>query len=165
MKKNNNVKNTGLKNKGLKSLIKKVDPISFALVLLLGAATTFAGFQLVMNTGETPVVNPNVGMGETDMPTIANDPEIARLLEETVIAPVETETLEVTINFFDAEADAADLVNSFFYFPVGNTKISHQSRGMSFGCSSEEAINVVASLTGTVVSVEEDVLQIGRAHV
>ena len=158
MKKNNNVKNTG-NNKGLKKLMKKVDPISFALVLLLGAATTFAGFQLMTNTGETPVVNPNVGMGETDMPTIANDPEVTRLLEEVVIAPLETETLQVTMNFFNSESDATDLINSFFYFQVGNSKVSHQSNGMSFRCSSEDATNVVAALSGTVLAVEDDILR------
>ena len=151
--------NKNVKKSGLKKLMKKVDPISFALVMLLGASATFAGVQLARNTGETPVVNPNVGMGETDMPVVATDPEVARLLEETVMAPIESETLEVTMNFFNSEADATELVNSFFYFQVGNSKISHQSRGMSFRCSSEDATNVVAALSGTIVSVEDDVLR------
>jgi len=149
-----------IKNFKIKNLFKKVDPISFALVLLLGASATFAGFQLAFNTGDTPVVNPHLTMdGEEDMAVTANDPEIARLLEETVIAPIQSEDFEVTMQYFDSGADATELVNHFFYYQVGASKYSHQSKGMSFRGSDDEATNVVAALSGTVVNVEDEILR------
>lgn len=144
----------------LKSMFKKVDPVSFALVALLGVSTTFAGFQWAFNSGETPVLNPNLAMdGEQDMAVTAKDPEIARLLQEELIAPVEGEDYEVTMRFFDSEADATELVNSLFYYGVGSGKYSHQSRGMSFRGANNEEANVVAALSGTVVEVEEEILK------
>ena len=45
---------TNLKNK---KLFKKIDPISFALVVLLGASATFAGVQLALTGINDPAVS------------------------------------------------------------------------------------------------------------
>lgn len=152
--------NNKMKNFKFKKLFKKVDPVSFALVALLGASATFAGFQWAFNSGETPVLNPNLAIdGEQDMAVTGNDPEVARLLQESVIAPIDCENFEVTMRFFNTEADATELVNSFFYYPAGSGKYSHQSRGMSFRGANDEETNVVAALSGTVIGVEDEILK------
>lgn len=134
------------------SKFKKIDPISFALVLILGASAIFAGIQMAINTGTQPV---SVLEGDDSIPAHAN-PEIQRLLEENFAVPIDGDNFEVTLEFFNRGAsDATELTNSFFFFPVGGIISSTQSFGTSFSGPNDEVVNVVAALSGTVVAVDE----------
>ena len=76
-----------------KKLFKKIDPISLALVVLLGASATFAGVQLWLTgmNGDQTVSNPSnsdndiVYVNEDGTTTVnkTTDPETLALLEES----------------------------------------------------------------------------------
>jgi len=144
---------TNVKGKGF---FKKVDPISFALVVLLGASASFAAFQLVWNA-DAPVVSPGVvDNDDSTIPVVSN----VAWLEEEVISPLETEEVAVMTSFFDAEADsAAAIADSLFVFPVGSgAYMSQNSFGTSFAAANGDVANVVSMLSGVVTSVEHDEL-------
>ena len=150
--------NEKIKNFKLKKFFKRVDPISLALVLLLGASATFAGVQLTRNTVEIPVISPSnqPNQEEEDVAAALNDPEVIRLLEESVLTPIESQEFEVTTQFFNPDNDTAEIAQSIFYYQIGRGKYSHLSRGMSFRGAGDEAVNVVAVLSGTVSSIVDD---------
>ena len=99
---------TKLKNK---KLFKKIDPISFALVVLLGASATFAGVQLWLTgiNGDQTVSNPANGNQETvgtkgDETTAVNkttDAKTVALLQETVKSPLDVKNVEVAKSYYD----------------------------------------------------------------
>jgi len=142
------------KNKSGKNFFKKVDPISFALVVLLGASATFAAFQLAWNN-DTPVLSPGyTGTEDEATPVSVNNPE---WLEETVISPLETTDVAVMTTFFDVEADSPEaIMESLFYFTVGSRAISEQSWGTSFSDANNDVVNVVSVLSGVVTDVWHD---------
>ena len=147
-------------NVKVKNFFKKVDPISFALVVLLGASATFAAFQLAGNGGvATPVINQ--GIGDTDDTALVglSNPE---WLEEAVIYPIDSETVAVTTTFFNVEADSYDeVVDSVFLFQVGNRLFGEQSLGTSFRDYDNEVVNVVSVLSGVVSEIQHDELTRG----
>lgn len=147
------------KNK-TKNFFKKVDPISFALVVLLGASATFAAFMLASNaTLDIPVLN----IGDTDdetAPVITNP----QWLEETVISPLQSDDWAVMTTFFDVEADSvADIVDSFFVINAGTRLMSEQSWGTSFSGPNNDVVNVVSVLSGVVTDMWHD--EVLRGHV
>jgi len=144
--------------KRFKRFLRKVDPVTFALIALLGISSVFAWYQIAgigTQTPELPVVAPTPDEPEVpvfnpiDIPTAAT-PEI-------FLAPVDTNDYNLTITFFDEESeDSAALASSIFFFEVGNGKYSHPSQGVSFRCDDDNVVNVIAPLSGTVRSVVDD---------
>ncbi|MBQ4164232.1 MAG: M23 family peptidase, partial [Turicibacter sp.] len=143
-----------------KKLFKKIDPISFALVVLLGASATFAGVQLWLTgmDGDQTVSNPSNSDNDIvytteDGTTVVNkttDPEIAALLQEVIKSPLEGEEVTVAKSYYDQTADTTTQVNSLFYYKVGETMYSHESKGISLKDTNNETVNVVAALSGKV---------------
>ena len=152
---------TNLKNK---KLFKKIDPISFALVLLLGASATFAGVQLALTGINDPSVsNPSdVVYTNEDGTTPVNkttDAETVALLQEVIQSPLEGEDVVVAKTFYDQTADTSVQVNSIFSYQVGETMYTHESKGVTLKTSDNEAADVVAVLSGTVLNVKDEVLK------
>lgn len=152
---------TNLKNK---KLFKKIDPISFALVVLLGASATFAGVQLALTGINDPAVsNPSdVVYTNEDGTTTVNkttDAETVALLQEVIQSPLEGEDVIVAKTFYDQTADTSAQVNSIFSYQVGETMYTHESKGVTLKTSDNEATNVVAALSGTVLNVKDEVLK------
>lgn len=152
---------TNLKNK---KLFKKIDPISFALVVLLGASATFAGVQLALTGINDPSVsNPSdVVYTNEDGTTTVNkttDAETVALLQEVIKSPLEGEDVVVAKTFYDQTADTSVQVNSIFSYQVGETMYTHESKGVTLKTSDNEATNVVAALSGTVLNVKDEVLK------
>lgn len=152
---------TNLKNK---KLFKKIDPISFALVVLLGASATFAGVQLALTGINDPAVsNPSdVVYTNEDGTTTVNkttDAETVALLQEVIKSPLEGEDVVVAKTFYDQTADTSVQVNSIFSYQVGETMYTHESKGVTLKTSDNEATNVVAALSGTVLNVKDEVLK------
>ena len=152
---------TNLKNK---KLFKKIDPISFALVVLLGASATFAGVQLALTGINDPSVsNPSdVVYTNEDGTTTVNkttDAETVALLQEVIQSPLEGEDVIVAKTFYDQTADTSVQVNSIFSYQVGETMYTHESKGVTLKTSDNEATNVVAALSGTVLNVKDEVLK------
>ncbi|WP_235069126.1 M23 family metallopeptidase [Turicibacter sp. TJ11] len=152
---------TNLKNK---KLFKKIDPISFALVVLLGASATFAGVQLALTGINDPAVsNPSdVVYTNEDGTTTVNkttDAETVALLQEVIQSPLEGEDVIVAKTFYDQTADTSVQVNSIFSYQVGETMYTHESKGVTLKTSDNEATNVVAALSGTVLNVKDEVLK------
>jgi len=145
--------------KRIKKFLRKVDPITFALIALLGLSSVFAWFQIAGIGTQTPPPLPVVAptpehpelpvFNPVDIPT-AGTPEI-------FLAPVDTNQFNVTTTFFDETSeDSAALASSIFFFQVGNGKYSHPSQGVSFRCEDDNVVNVIASLSGIVRSVVDD---------
>ena len=152
---------TNLKNK---KLFKKIDPISFALVVLLGASATFAGVQLALTGINDPSVsNPSdVVYTNEDGTTTVNkttDAETVALLQEVIKSPLEGEDVVVAKTFYDQTADTSVQVNSIFSYQVGETMYTHESKGVTLKTSDNEATNVVAALSGKVLNVKDEVLK------
>ena len=152
-----------------KKLFKKIDPISLALVVLLGASATFAGVQLWLTgmNGDQTVSNPSnsdndiVYVNEDGTTTInkTTDPETLALLEEVIKSPLEGEEVTVAKSYYDQTADTTTQVNSLFYYKVGETMYSHESKGVSLKDTNNETVNVVAALSGKVASVKDEILK------
>jgi len=152
-----------------KKLFKKIDPISLALVVLLGASATFAGVQLWLTgmDGDQTVSNPSNSDNDIvytteDGTTVVNkttDPEIAALLQEVIKSPLEGEEVTVAKSYYDQTADTTTQVNSLFYYKVGETMYSHESKGISLKDTNNETVNVVAALSGKVASVKDEILK------
>lgn len=144
--------------KRIKTFFKKADPVTFALIALLGVSAVFAWVQIT-GVGRqdvyTPVVAPALDedtapvFNPMDVPTVATP--------EVFITPVDTDDFNVTTTFFDETSeDVAALASSIFFFQVGNGKYSHPSQGVSFACEDDKVVNVVAPLSGIVSSVIDD---------
>ena len=152
-----------------KKLFKKIDPISLALVVLLGASATFAGVQLWLTgmNGDQTVSNPSnsdndivyVNEAGTTRVNKTKDPETLALLEEVIKAPIEGEEVTVAKSYYDQTADTTTQVNSLFYYKVGETMYSHESKGVSLKDTNNETVNVVAALSGKVASVKDEILK------
>lgn len=152
-----------------KKLFKKIDPISLALVVLLGASATFAGVQLWLTgmNGDQTVSNPSnsdndiVYVNEDGTTTVnkTTDPETLALLEEVIKSPIEGEEVTVAKSYYDQTADTTTQVNSLFYYKVGETMYSHESKGVSLKDTNNETVNVVAALSGKVASVKDEILK------
>ncbi len=155
-----------LKNK---KLFKKIDPISFALVVLLGASATFAGVQLWLTgvNGDQTVSNPISGNKETvstkgDETTAVNkttDAKTVALLQETIKYPLEAEDITVAKSYYNQEADTKEQMNSLFSYTVGETKYTQESKGVSLKDSDNKEVNVLAALSGKVLTVKDEVLK------
>lgn len=152
-----------LKNK---KMFKKIDPISFALVVLLGASATFAGVQLYLTgqNGDATVSNPaNSGAysedGSATTVNTTNDEKTVAALKEVVISPLAGEDVEVTKHYYDETADTAVQTQSLFYYKVGDSTYTEGSKGMSLKDKNDEAVNVVAALSGKVASVKDELLK------
>jgi len=138
----------------IKKFFKKADPVTFALIALLGASATFAWIQIASSGGN---VVPVSGPSDEEIPVFNGIEVPASVLSETFIAPVVTENLVTTTTFFDEEAeDAAALVSSIFYFQAGSRMFSHPSQGVSFADADGSVASVVAPLSGVVSSVIDD---------
>ena len=155
-----------LKNK---KLFKKIDPISFALVVLLGASATFAGVQLWLTgvNGDQTVSNPISGNKETvstkgDETTAVNkttDAKTVALLQETIKYPLKEEDITVAKSYYNQEADTKEQMNSLFSYTVGETKYTQESKGVSLKDSDNKEVNVLAALSGKVLTVKDEVLK------
>lgn len=143
--------------KKIKKFLQKCDLVTFALIALLAVSTVFAWTQL-SGTGprveELPVAAPDVEktapvFNPVEIPTVATP--------EVFVVPVETSRFNMTTTFFnETSTDGAVLASGIFYFQVGGGKYSHPSRGVSFACGDDAAVNVIAPLSGTVRSVVDD---------
>ena len=152
-----------------KKVSRKFDPISLALVVLLGASATFAGVQLWLTGvgGDQTVSNPttnenNMVYTNTDETTAVNkttDAQTVALLQETMQSPVEGDDIVVAKSYYDQAADTDIQVNSLFNYKVGDTVYTHESKGVSLKDSDDEIVNVVAALSGTVLSVNDEPLK------
>lgn len=143
----------------IKRFFNKVDPVTFALVALLGVSTVFAWVQIT-GVGRTPETAygpestiPVWTLQET--PSQPTTPVVAT--PETFMAPIDTRDFVVPTTFFNEYTeDATVLASSLFFFQVGNGKYSHPSQGMSFACANGESVNVIAPLSGVVSAVIDD---------
>jgi stage II sporulation protein Q len=137
---------------------KKVDPISLALVVLLGVSATFATWQLAFNQGDAPAITiPTPDVEDDYMAVNSNDPELNRLLNEEIINPVSSENYEVTMNFFIPSEDIATVASSIFWYSVSdNAEFSQESVGMSFSGPNGDVTDVVSVLSGVVSDVHND---------
>jgi len=138
----------------IKKFFKKADPVTFALIALLGASATFAWIQIASSGGN---VVPVSGPSDEEVP-VFNEVEVpTSVMRETFIPPVATEDFTVTTTFFDEEAeDAAALVSSIFYFQAGSRMFSHPSQGASFADAEGAVVDVVAPLSGIISSIVDD---------
>ena len=141
----------------IKRFFKKVDPVTFALIALLGVTTAFAWIQIT-GTGTQEVYVPVVAPDPDEMRPVFNPideiPVVAR--PEVFIAPIETSHFNVTTTFFDETSeDATVLASNIFFFQVGNGKFSHLSQGASFACGDGNVVNVIAPLSGTISSIDD----------
>ena len=144
--------------KRIKRFFKKVDPVTLALIALLGVSSVFAWVQItgVGRDAHVPAVAPTPDTERTapvfspiDLPAIATP--------EVFIAPVDANNFTVKTTFFDeASEDHAALASSIFFFQVGNGKYSHPSQGVSFASEDGNVVDVVAPLSGTIRSVIDD---------
>ena len=157
---------SNLKNK---KLFKKIDPISFALVVLLGASATFAGVQLWLTgmNGNQTVSNPANGDNDVvytngDGTTTVNkttDAKTVALLQEVIKSPLEGEDVVVAKSYYDQTADTSIQVKSLFNYKVGETVYTRESKGVSLKNSNNEEVSVVAALSGKVLTVKDEVLK------
>ena len=146
--------------KRIKSFFKKADPVTLALIALLGASAIFAWIQVTgIGVRDTlvPVVAPVTEEAEIAAP-VFNPIEVPAIATpEVFAAPVDTNHFNVMTTFFDeASADATALASSIFFFQVGNGKYSHPSQGVSFACEDNNVVNVIAPLSGIIRSVIDD---------
>ena len=148
---------SNLKNK---KLFKKIDPISFALVVLLGASATFAGVQLWLTgmNGNQTVSNPANGDGTTTV-NKTTDAKTVALLQEVIKSPLEGEDVVVAKSYYDQTADTSIQVKSLFNYKVGETVYTRESKGVSLKNSNNEEVSVVAALSGKVLTVKDEVLK------
>ena len=142
-----------------KNFIKKADLVTFALIALLGISTVFAITQLTRTASEYPDIpvtvideDPRPVFNEFDFPEI---PVIATPAPEVFIVPVDTTNYSITTTFFDEESDDV-AASSLFFFELGGGKYSHLSQGVSFTCGDDGVVSVVAPLSGTISSIEDD---------
>jgi len=146
--------------KRIKRFLKKADPVTLALVALLGVSSVFAWVQIVGPGGgnTVPVTAPAREDAEEDLPVfspIEEAPVFGR--SESFIAPIDTTDFTITTSFFDDTSDDATvLASSIFFFQVGNGKYSHPSNGASFSDTNGGVVDVVAPLSGTISSVVDD---------
>ena len=157
---------SNLKNK---KLFKKIDPISFALVVLLGASATFAGVQLWLTgmNGNQTVSNPANGDNDVvytngDGTTTVNkttDAKTVALLQEVIKSPLEGEDVVVAKSYYDQTADTSIQVKSLFNYKEGETVYTRESKGVSLKNSNNEEVSVVAALSGKVLTVKDEVLK------
>jgi len=141
-----------------KNFIKKADLVTFALIALLGVSTVFAVIQLTRTSSDRPDIP--VGVVDEEPRQVFNEVEIPDIPvittpAEVFIVPVNTTNYNVTTTFFD-EASEDVAASSLFFFELGGGKYSHPSQGVSFTCNDDGVISVVAPLSGTVSSIEDD---------
>ena len=139
---------------------KKVDPVTVALVALLGVSTVFAWVQIT-GAGRTPEVayvpEPTVPVWVPQEPTLPPPAAPAVATPEIFLAPIDASAIATPTTFFNENSDDATmLASSLFFFQVGAGKYSHPSQGMSFACKNGHAVNVIAPLTGVVSAVIDD---------
>jgi len=145
--------------KKIKRFLKKADPVTLALVALLGVSSAFAWVQIAGTGGgdTVPVTAPVYEVPENDLSVFSPIEAPAFGRSESFIAPVDTNDFTVTTTFFDETTDDATvLVSSIFFFQVGEGKYSHPSNGASFADTSGDVVDVVAPLSGTVSAVVDD---------
>ena len=137
--------------------------------MLLGASATFAGVQLWLTgvNGDQTVSNPISGNKETvstkgDETTAVNkttDAKTVALLQETIKYPLEAEDITVAKSYYNQEADTKEQMNSLFSYTVGETKYTQESKGVSLKDSDNKEVNVLAALSGKVLTVKDEVLK------
>lgn len=141
--------------KRIKRFFKKADPVTLALVALLGVSTVFASIQIVGTGGRN--VSPATQMPGDELPVFSPSDIKAFGSSESFIAPVDTNDFKVTTTFFDETSDDhAVLASSIFFFQVGDSKYSYPSNGASFSDTNDDVVDVVAPLSGTISSVVDD---------
>jgi len=147
--------------KKFKDFIKKADLVTFALIALLGISTVFAWTQLTRTSSNRPT-HPVVMVEddlEDEQPVFSpiEPPVVAPVEPEVFLVPVDTTNYSVTTTFFDeSSTDPTALASSLFFFELGGGKYSHPSQGMSFTCNNDQAVNVLAPLSGVISSVVDD---------
>jgi len=149
--------------KKIQRFFKKADPVTFALIALLGVSSVFAWVQLTGPSTRESYVPATLPELERLHPVFSpiEAPEIPDVesasTSEIFIAPVDTNEFNVMTTFFNEESeDGVALASSIFFFQVGNGKYSHPSQGTSFACENNDVVNVIAPLTGTISSVIDD---------
>lgn len=152
-----------------KKILKKFDPISFALVLLLGASAVFSAVQIFGNRDDITVAPPVTNgddvivvdkdqKGET-IPTTAKGDESDNTEGEIVKSPIASEDIAYTTRYYSDTVSEDEQTQRFFYFTAGNSLYSHESKGVSLKLANNEKADVVASLSGTVTSVKDEILR------
>lgn len=144
--------------KRIKRFLKKVDPVTLALVALLGVSSVFAWVQIVgTGGGSVPVTGPGSEIQDNDLPVHSPADVPVFGSSESFIAPIDTKDFTVTTTFFDETSDDQTvLASSIFFFQVGDSKYSHPSNGASFSDTNGGVVDVVAPLSGTVLTVVDD---------
>ena len=140
----------------IKRIFKKVDPVTVALVVLLGVSTVFAWVQIV-GTGPTVdttyIPEPTIPVWRPQEPPSV--PVVAT--PEIFMAPIDANDFKTPTVFFDATSeDIAVVASGLFSFQVGNGVFTHQSQGMSFASSDGRVVSVIAPLSGVVYAVEDE---------
>ena len=140
-----------------KNFIKKADLVTFALIALLGISTVFALTQIISTSSYRPDVPVAAVVDEEEPRPVFNEVEIPAIVTpaEVFIVPVDTTNYNITTTFFDETSEDV-AVSSLFFFELGGGKYSHPSQGVSFTCSDDEVVNVVAPLSGTISSIDAE---------
>ena len=143
--------------KRIKRFLKKADPVTFALIALLGVSSVFAWVQISGIGTETNVPVTTLVSDDTTAPVSSSIDIPTVATPEVFVVPVDTNNFNVTTTFFDETSeDVTALASSLFFFEIGNGKYSHPSHGMSFACEDDDVVNVIAPLSGTVSSIIDD---------
>ncbi len=147
---------------------KKFDQISIALVALLGVSAIFSAVMISSNNGldRTQITPPVVDNGddivvdgdnqesETDE-TVVTSTEANR--SEKVLLPLASENPEKTVAFLSTSAK--DLTQPMYkMIKQGDSYYTSESAGVTYKTEDNEPANVVASLSGTVESINEDLI-------
>lgn len=140
----------------IKRFFKKADPVTLALVALLGVSTVFAWVQITGGFNHQPTADNY----DATLPVFnpADDETIPTFGRSEVFEiPIAASDHVVPTTFFEPDTeDRAVLASGLFYFQMGSGKFSHHSAGMSFACTSGDVVNVVAPLSGTVSDIIDD---------
>ena len=148
---------------------KKIDPINMALVGLLCISAVFSAIMVSNNNElrQTTVTPPTVDQGKTDEGDVVvdldNDEEETVTTSskannsEKLILPIKDSNPEILVAFFDATAK--DLTQPMYKIvKQGDTYYTSESKGVTYQAQENKEADVVATLSGTVESIKDDLL-------
>ena len=145
---------------------KKFDPISMALVGLLGVSAVFSAIMISNNNGlndaniTPPVVDNGAdivvdGDGDEGEETVTTSSDANN--SEKVMLPLATDNPEIAVSYL--ATNAQDLSQPMYkMIKQGDSYYTSESTGVTYQSEANDIVNVVASLSGTVESINEDLI-------
>lgn len=142
----------------LEDIFKKLQSYSFVLfigLLVIAFVVVVAINQLRDRTDDSSTDTDITDVTDTDNTDVLNpnDDDIAQLLEEKFIIPVaENVDYEIARNYWDPSLPMEELYRTI----IQTNNRYEQNRGLNYRAKDNEPFQVVASITGKVVRVEND---------